>query len=138
MKRVQIIMLTLLLALFGMAGCKNKSKAGKSGEAHAAPAPAKKAPAATKPAAAAADDTEEPTKGPPPKTEKEKLTGVYAAACELEPETKDKPGDIPTVTDFEEEVAAKITALNLDAELKLVSKHIFDLAGATEKKEDQE
>ena len=38
------------------------------------------------------------------------------------------------IVDFEEEAAAKITALNVDAELKLFMAHIYDLKYPNKKK----
>ncbi len=140
MNRALIVVLALLLAFFGHAGCKNKKKTGeaasKTGVAHAAPAKAKAKPEAK---AAAADEPDETEAGDPEEatgkvTKEATPTGAYAASCQKEPETKDHAEDIPTSVDFEEEAAAKITALNVDAELKLFMAHIYDLKYPNKKK----
>ncbi len=124
MKRDQILFFTLLVFLFCPAGCKGKGKT-KPADSKATVVSKAAATGTAKEAAVAEDDEEDDA--PFVKGKEEKLTGVYAAATKREPETKDDPSRTPTFLDFEEEAAAKITALNFGEELKAIEELLEDM-----------
>lgn len=129
--RSALLTMCFILAAFTPAGCKNNKEASGPVPSHGAGAEPAGAPAgdpdepkgAKDPAPAATTATGEParqvTNEPVPKP-----TGEFAAKTTIKPETEDKPGEIPTVMDFEEEAIAKITALNFDDELRAMEREI--------------
>lgn len=127
MIRGQLVVVTLLVVLFALAGCKNKGtvEAGKA-----------KPKTVTAAARASAKPAADEAKAAPKEAREEALIevadqkeakGVYAAATTPEPETKDHPEDIPTPEDFEDEAILKITPLNLDDEIRKLTESVHDL-----------
>ena len=134
MKRGQIFAVTILLALFGLWGCKSDKPSPKAKAKPVAAIPSTKAapnldkaPKKAVAVKAGLDTKNEKEAAPPKDGDDESATGVYAAVTHNGPEGKDRPEEIPTAEDFEEEAAAKITPLNLEDEIRRASLAVIEL-----------